>query len=762
MKYNQYSYLSVDQKDILKELKEIGFDLPLHLTEKELFEWFVRKVYFTYKNTDYPLSNLVADAETDLLSYFQSDREWSPEIFYTVALQLLGFHYFIDFEDTDSFLKEVQFPIEYGNLVENLYHLLNTRTVKGNLLIDQLVSDGLIPETNQYHYFNGKSLATFTSHDAIREVVYVESRVDTDKDGLPDLVKVSIIRPRYEGKIPAVMTASPYHQGTNDKASDKALYNMNVDLEVKEPHTIQVETPQLELVDPLGQAELVDEAEETLTHINSSYTLNDYLLPRGYANLYVSGVGTKDSQGLMTNGNYQQIEAYKNVIDWLNGRCRAFTDHTRKRQVKADWSNRKVATTGISYLGTMSNGLATTGVDGLEVIIAEAGISSWYNYYRENGLVTSPGGYPGEDFDSLAELTYSRNLLGGDYLHHNAAHQADLDIVKKELDRASGDYNQFWHDRNYLLQADKVKAEVVFTHGSQDWNVKPLHVFNMFQALPANIKKHLFYHNGAHVYLNNWQSIDFRESMNALLSKKLLGYNSNYELPTVILQDNTGEQSWTSLDDFGNQTNQRTFSLGDDEKVIQNRYETEDYERYGKAYPTFLTDLYQDKTQQVTIDLPIEEDLHLNGKARLHLRLHSSTNKGLLSAQLLELGSKKYLQPYPAVLSVRTLDNGRYHMLDNLTELPFKEAGQRVISKGYLNLQNRHDLLEVEPVTPGEWMEFDFDLQPTIYKLKKGATLRLVLYTTDFEITVRDQTDYQLTIDLAQSSLHLPEMTETR
>ena len=760
MKYNQYSYLSVDQKDILKELKEIGFDLPTHLPEKELFEWFVRKVYFTYKDTDYPLSNLVVDSKTDFLTYIQSDCEWSPNIFYTVALQLLGFRYFIDFEDTDSFLKEVQFPIEYGNLVENLYHLLNTRTVKGNLLIDQLVSDGLIPEDNQYHYFNGKSLATFTSHDAIREVVYVESRVDTDKDGLPDLVKVSIIRPRYEGKIPAVMTASPYHQGTNDKASDKALYNMNVDLEVKEPHTIQVEVPQLELVDPVGSAELVDEAEETLTHINSSYTLNDYLLPRGYANLYVSGVGTKDSQGLMTNGNYQQIEAYKNVIDWLNGRCRAFTDHTRKRQVKADWSNGKVATTGISYLGTMSNGLATTGVDGLEVIIAEAGISSWYNYYRENGLVTSPGGYPGEDFDSLAELTYSRNLLGGDYLHHNAAHQADLDRVKKELDRASGDYNQFWHDRNYLLHADRVQAEVVFTHGSQDWNVKPLHVFNMFQALPASIKKHLFYHNGAHVYLNNWQSIDFRESMNALLSKKLLGYDSSYELPTVIWQDNTGEQSWTSLDDFGNQTSQRTFSLGDGEKVIQNRYETKDYERYGKAYPTFLSYLYQDKAQQVTIDLPIEEDLHLNGKARLHLRLHSSTNKGLLSAQLLELGSKKYLQPYPAVLSVRTLDNGRYHMLDNLTELPFKEAGQRVISKGYLNLQNRHDLLEVEDVTPGEWMEFDFDLQPTIYKLEKGATLRLVLYTTDFEITVRDQTDYQLTIDLAQSSLHLPEMTE--
>ena len=125
-------------------------------------------------------------------------------------------------------------------------------------------------------------------------------------------------------------------------------------------------------LDSLAPAQEVSEAEEKLGHI-STYTLNDYLLPRGFANLYVSGVGTKDSEGLMTSGDYQQIEAYKNVIDWLNGRCRAFTDHTRQREIKASWSNGKVATTGISYLGTMSNGLATTGVDGLEIIIAEAG-----------------------------------------------------------------------------------------------------------------------------------------------------------------------------------------------------------------------------------------------------------------------------------------------------------------------------------------------------------------------------------------------------
>ena len=756
MRFNQFSYQPTTSSQRFEELEGLGLKLSPQLSLKRQFEDFIRWSFFTYSNTDYALSTLAADKETDLVTFFQSDRELTAEIFYTVVFQLLGFSYLVDFEDAEQFRKETGFPIVYGDLIENLYQLLNTRTKKGNTLIDQLVSDGLISEDNHYHYFNGKSLATFTTHNVIREVLYVESRVDTDNDGLPDLVKVSIIRPRYDGQVPALMTASPYHQGTNDKASDKALYKMEGELEVKLPHTIELEEPKLNLVEPHGQAEVVSEAEEKLSHINSSYTLNDYFLPRGFANLYVSGVGTRDSQGLMTNGDYQQIEAYKNVIDWLNGRCRAFTDHTCKRQVKADWSNGKVATTGISYLGTMSNGLATTGVDGLEVIIAEAGISSWYNYYRENGLVTSPGGYPGEDFDSLAELTYSRNLQAGDYIRGNEAYQADLEKVKEKLDRKTGDYNQFWHDRNYLLNAHKVQAEVVFTHGSQDWNVKPLHVYQMFHALPSHINKHLFFHHGAHVYMNNWQSIDFRESMNALLSMKLLGLDSSYQLPTVIWQDNIAPQKWQGLDNFGKQDELHTFSLGNDEKVIQNQYDQKDFDRYGKTYQTFNTELYQGKANQITIDLPVSQDFHLNGRVELKLRVKSSTNKGLLSAQLLELGQKKYLQPYPAVLSARTIDNGRYHMLENLCELPFNPSAQRVITKGYLNLQNRTNLLTIEEVQPNEWMDFKLELQPTIYKLKEGDTLRLVLYTTDFEITIRDNTDYQLTVDLAQSSLILP------
>ncbi len=49
MKYNQYSYLSVDQKDILKELKKKLGSFHPPPRKRTVWEWFVRKVYFTYK-----------------------------------------------------------------------------------------------------------------------------------------------------------------------------------------------------------------------------------------------------------------------------------------------------------------------------------------------------------------------------------------------------------------------------------------------------------------------------------------------------------------------------------------------------------------------------------------------------------------------------------------------------------------------------------------------------------------------------------------
>jgi X-Pro dipeptidyl-peptidase len=277
----------------------------------------------------------------------------------------------------------------------------------------------------------------------------------------------------------------------------------------------------------------------------------------------------------------------------------------------------------------------------------------------------------------------------------------------------------------------------------------------MFHALPGHIKKHLFFHNGAHVYMNNWQSIDFRESMNALLSQKLLGYDNDYQLPTVIWQDNSAAQTWTDLETFGGQTESQ-FPLGQDQAQIQNHYDEETFEKYCKSYPTFHQDLIGDQANQVTLDFELDQDIHLNGRAILQLQVKSSVSKGLLSAQLLDFGTAKRLSPIPGMVSRNSLDNGRYYAQENLTELPFTETPYRLITKGFINLQNRTDLLTVEAVTPNQWMTLRWKLQPTIYKLKKGDKLRLVLYTTDFECTVRDNSEWQISLDLSQSQLILP------
>ena len=71
MRFNQFSYYPVSQKEALQELSSLGFKLDQSNSDKELFEAFVRTCFFNYKNTDYPLSTLAVDKETDLLTFLQ-------------------------------------------------------------------------------------------------------------------------------------------------------------------------------------------------------------------------------------------------------------------------------------------------------------------------------------------------------------------------------------------------------------------------------------------------------------------------------------------------------------------------------------------------------------------------------------------------------------------------------------------------------------------------------------------------------------------
>ena len=101
--------------------------------------------------------------------------------------------------------------------------------------------------------------------------------------------------------------------------------------------------------------------------------------------------GHQGSEGFETCGSDLEIDAFKCVIEWLNGERVAYTDKTSNIAIEADWSNGKVGMTGRSYAGTTQFGLATTGVEGLETIVPVAGIASWYEYTNSQGIATRSG-----------------------------------------------------------------------------------------------------------------------------------------------------------------------------------------------------------------------------------------------------------------------------------------------------------------------------------------------------------------------------------
>lgn len=90
----------------------------------------------------------------------------------------------VDFEDSDVFRKETGFPIIYGDLIENLYQLLNTRTKKKEILLStNLLVMVLFRRIMTTTTLTARVWLLFSNQDVIREVVYVESRVDTDQKG---------------------------------------------------------------------------------------------------------------------------------------------------------------------------------------------------------------------------------------------------------------------------------------------------------------------------------------------------------------------------------------------------------------------------------------------------------------------------------------------------------------------------------------------------------------------------------------------------
>lgn len=810
MKNNQFAIEPVDRATELKELLASHFiDDTIDQLNDPLAVWqeLLHKTTLEAKNETVfkqKLNNYLATPETTLGDFLDSHQPLTNDIFYRVALQLLEFDVGNDFklEDPIQAMKQIKLPIvgepikTKADLLHAWYLLLCTHTKNGQTYLDKLAQAGyFVPfyeKTTEPLFFNGKAQAVFDPHQLIRDVVYVEAPLDTDEDGKRDLLKVEILRPKQtqDGyRAPVLYTASPYNQGINDEAGDAAMHNVDVPLAAKEPNHLTYkdihyqETPK-ELPAKRKIAGEQQEADETFA-MEAPYTLNDYFLTRGFAVVYAAGIGTKDSDGIRATGAVSETVSTIAVIEWLAGNRTAFTNKTDNIEIKAWWSTGKIAMTGRSYLGTLAVAAATTGVSGLKTVVSEAAISSWYDYYRDGGLVAAPDTFQGEDMDVLATEVFSRMQKPGDYLKIKDFFDQVLQTMAKDQDRQTGNYSHYWDERNYVNNVKNIKADMIMVHGLNDWNVKPRNVGNLWNALrDAPITKKLILHQGQHIYINAFRSLDFTDMMNLWFSHELFGLDNHAEdlLPDVLIQDNVQPETWTSYADWQAPTDKKqAFNFEAKELVpetvpvrtaaasFSDHLDPEIFDFYKKHLNVWERDLlttnHDTKGENQLRDNRLifktsryDEDTYIDGSVQLKIRVAVNEPFGMLSFQLVDYGDAKRLTVSPTILASKSLSGAYDWRRDNLREFALqKEATPwKMITKGHINLQNRHNAYQVDELKANDFYDLTVELQPTFYHLLAGHQLGLVVYATDFATTVRGNQELQYSLQINQCKITLP------
>lgn len=797
MKNNQFANCTPTFETQIKELKAIDLYIATETNPTHLFEQLLNKILIDYQTIgakQQKMMSLLATESVSVYEFFTTKKELTPAIFYNVALQLLEFEVGVDFKIDDPFTAMAKIQLPSIEIIESVndfwsawYLLLTTHTKNGQVFTDTLANKGYFVsfyKDAKPLFFNGKAQPVFDTAKLIREVVYVEAPLDTDQDGQRDLLKTEILRPLVTSglKVPILYTASPYNQGTNDDS--ELMHNVDIPLTEK-PVTELTESDitynyqKSNLPEPRSILSESTETEQTFSR-ESSYTFNDYMLARGFAIVYAAGIGTRESDGIRTCGSVEETVSTVAIIEWLTGHRQAFTNKLDNRSIKATWSNGNVAMTGKSYLGTLATAAATTGVSGLKTIISEAAISSWYDYYRENGLVVAPEACQGEDADVLAALCLSRQKDAADYANIQDYFAKVMNRLSIGQDRASGNYNKFWDERNYLNQTKNIKANIIMVHGLNDWNVKPRQVEQLWQALrPLPIVKKIFLHQGKHIYINNFRSLDFIDMMNLWLSNQLYNIENGAEtlIPNVTIQDNLEAETWHTYDDWADPDSPTQSYHFQQDKLTQSV--TSDAHQFATFKDNLPTDLFNNyvrdnhlwnqalistketemaKNRIQLISEPLTEPLFISGSAHIKLSVAALQTKGLISCMLIDYGEENRLNPVPSILKRKSLDMGFHWREDDLVEFTKNSTKTpwKMISKGHINLQNRTNRYQNDSVLPGTFNTIDFDLQPTAYHVKEGHQVGLIIYATDFGMTLRNNDSDSYTINLANSRLKIP------
>ena len=628
----------------------------------------------------------------------------------------------------------------------------------------------------------------------VRFPVYVETDYDTDADGKPDLVKAIVQLPKAvaqgDFKAATILEARPYVAGTLDE-NYVTLESLGLptdgSYDMKKLHS---QPAKRQPVSSETTVEAAKKAKASDWYYYSPYEyiyvyedLNwyDYFLVRGYAFISSAGLGTKGSEGFNTTGSDLEINAFKNIIEWVNGKRKAYTDKTSNVEIKADWATGNVAMTGLSWAGTTTFGVAATGVEGLKTIVPAAGIASWYDYFNSQG--TQFGNAPYSDLSWLSLYVSTRMLDQDDWAGIWQNYSNYINQLNKDQYAHDRNYSDVWKERDYTLHPENLKTSALIVHGLNDDNVKTKHFELMYDALKkAGQDVKLYLHQGDHVYpaaMSRGYGItangqDFYDLLNTWLTHYLYGVDNHVEsLPAVLAQNNYDPSKWASYDNW--KSNQRLFLNASSKRLeetissdyaaagveIANRNETVS-KASSKANLTFVSDVTEDTT--------------IKGHIPVHFKAALAKGQGKnfqINALLVDVADEDFdVVGNGSVKQDKTADG--FWMGSNLSNLSVAEyetikTKYKVIAKGWINLANPESGYDsassrasIEPKV-GEYHDYTVYLQPNLYTVKKGHKLALVFNTYDpSDLTVEHPYEVTFKTDSIQAAIPIVEKTRVQ
>ncbi|KUO19423.1 Xaa-Pro dipeptidyl-peptidase [Streptomyces dysideae] len=573
-----------------------------------------------------------------------------------------------------------------------------------------------------------ESKPVYSYENAIREAVWVDTGIDYDRDGKSDRVAVDVVRPREAAqqgrKIPVIMDASPYYSccGRGNE----------------------------------GQRKTYDESGNV---VQMPLFYDNYFVPRGYAFVGVDLAGTNRSDGCVDVGGRSDIQSAKAVVDWLNGRAKAYTSRTGSTKAKAGWTNGKTGMIGKSWDGTIANGVAATGVEGLKTIVPISAISSWYDYYFQQG---APLYDSGPDWLS-------------DYVDSPDARAKCAAVQQQLVDGAprTGDWTPLWTERDYVKDASKVEASVFLIHGLQDLNVRMKHVGQWWDALAKNgVERKIWLSQTGHVDPFDFRRATWVDTLHRWFDHELLGYDNGIDdepmadierhpdqwvtskvwpprgTDTTTLRPATGTQAGVGTLGLTPGTGTETF--------------TDDPQHSETDWAAHIDQPTPDKAGFTTE--PLTRDLRLSGSSKVTVTATPTTSTAHLSAVLVDLGPdtiRDYARSGEGITTLTdrtcwgvstTGDSACYKE----TQAKTTDVDYTVVSRGWADLGNHASDLTGVPLTPGKAYTITLDLAATDHVVPAGHRLALIVAGTDQDLIDPPSTTPTLTLDLSRTKASVP------